>query len=229
MAIKKCKECGHDVSSKAKNCPNCGAKLKSDGIGASGFLVLLILGFAAIGFLTMDETAPTRPTSLPATTPTATAEQPPQAPSWRTSVNTDEMTGKVQAFAISPRVSATEPMGWPYNDTRAWLGVGCNDSDEWAYFGFTDGPNITDDKTESGYSVINTRVRWDQSIENTQLLQEWGASSIHFKNAAEGIQKIVGRNSVLLELNWYGEGRVYFEFSLKGSSAAVQQIRSSCR
>lgn len=28
MALKKCKECGHQVSSKAKTCPNCGYKLK---------------------------------------------------------------------------------------------------------------------------------------------------------------------------------------------------------
>jgi len=28
MALIKCKECGHDVSTEAKSCPNCGAKVK---------------------------------------------------------------------------------------------------------------------------------------------------------------------------------------------------------
>jgi len=26
MALKKCKECGHDMSTSAQNCPNCGAR-----------------------------------------------------------------------------------------------------------------------------------------------------------------------------------------------------------
>ena len=29
MALKKCKECGHEVSTKAKACPNCGAEMKT--------------------------------------------------------------------------------------------------------------------------------------------------------------------------------------------------------
>jgi hypothetical protein len=28
MALKNCKECGHQISSKAKTCPNCGAKIR---------------------------------------------------------------------------------------------------------------------------------------------------------------------------------------------------------
>ena len=28
MALKKCRECGHDVSRKADKCPNCGAPVK---------------------------------------------------------------------------------------------------------------------------------------------------------------------------------------------------------
>lgn len=120
-------------------------------------------------------------------------------------------------------------MGFPYNDVRAWLGVGCDGSNEWAYFGFSESPNITDDQTESSYSVIRTRVRWDHSVENTALIQEWGAKFIGFHDDSAAIANIARANTVLLELNWYGEGRVYFEFSLKGSSAAVQQMRSACR
>lgn len=39
MAIKKCKECGKDVSSGAKVCPHCGKKLKM------GFLKKILIGF----------------------------------------------------------------------------------------------------------------------------------------------------------------------------------------
>ena len=47
MALKPCKECGQEVSSQAKRCPHCGAKLKIGIMGkmaiAIGILFLLIL------------------------------------------------------------------------------------------------------------------------------------------------------------------------------------------
>lgn len=43
MALKKCKECGKEVSTKADLCPNCGAKQKRKGIGCGGALLILIV------------------------------------------------------------------------------------------------------------------------------------------------------------------------------------------
>lgn len=40
MALIKCKECRIEVSDKAKNCPNCGAPIKSR-IGCGGFIVIM--------------------------------------------------------------------------------------------------------------------------------------------------------------------------------------------
>jgi hypothetical protein len=48
MALKKCKECGNEVSTKAKTCPKCGAPVKS----SSSFGCLTIIGVLfLIGFL----------------------------------------------------------------------------------------------------------------------------------------------------------------------------------
>jgi len=46
MSLKKCKECGKDVSTKAGKCPHCGAKLKTGtGIGCLGLIgVILLVG-----------------------------------------------------------------------------------------------------------------------------------------------------------------------------------------
>lgn len=43
MALKKCKECGNDVSSKADKCPNCGAPTKPKSIGCGGLLLIIII------------------------------------------------------------------------------------------------------------------------------------------------------------------------------------------
>jgi hypothetical protein len=43
MALKPCKECGREVSSKADKCPQCGSPIKSKGFGClSSFVIILI-------------------------------------------------------------------------------------------------------------------------------------------------------------------------------------------
>jgi hypothetical protein len=42
MALKKCQECGNEVSTKADKCPHCGAKVKS-GIGCLGLIGIIFL------------------------------------------------------------------------------------------------------------------------------------------------------------------------------------------
>jgi hypothetical protein len=50
MAMKTCKECGKEVSSSAKTCPNCGAKQGTGciKIGFIAFGVLVVLGVIVI-------------------------------------------------------------------------------------------------------------------------------------------------------------------------------------
>lgn len=47
MALKKCKECGTQVSSSAKTCPNCGKKLKHTGLIIFTFIFVIILAFVS--------------------------------------------------------------------------------------------------------------------------------------------------------------------------------------
>lgn len=48
MALKKCKECGAQVSSSAKVCPSCGKKLKSTGLRVVLGVVILFFGIGMI-------------------------------------------------------------------------------------------------------------------------------------------------------------------------------------
>ncbi|MBU8849708.1 MAG: hypothetical protein KOO64_09200 [Desulfobacterales bacterium] len=147
---------------------------------------------------------------------------------WATSVSKDEMTGEQSSYAHSPSTAATKQMSFPYGDTKAWIGVGCNGKQEWAYVGFTKSPNLSDTTTKDGYNQIRARIKWDDKVESVTLTQDWGASFIHFRNAKAVISKLAGSNTTLLELNWYGIGPTYFRFSLSGSSAALAKIRREC-
>ncbi len=228
MALKKCKECGEDVSTKAEACPKCGAKIKKK-TSAFTWLVLFLIIF--IVYVANQGTTPTSSTKSSASLDNSNTNinATPKTPSWTTHTSKDKMTGKFSAYATSPRVEPTKRMSFPYGDVTSWIGVGCNSEDEWVYFGFNKTPNISNDDTKDGFNLITTRVKWNSNVETVELTQSWGADYIHFRNDRSAISKIAASNTVLLELDWHGQSGVYFEYSLKGSSKAISKIRSQCK
>lgn len=226
MALVKCKECGEQVSTTAKSCPKCGAKPpKKTSIVTWAALVFFIV----VGYTAVRAPSTNVPSGSTLSSTQRSAEQPkPVKPQWETFTSVDKMTGKRQVFATSPKVPPTEPMGFPYRAVTAWLGVGCDGKSEWAYIGFSEAPNLTDTETENGYNRINTRIKWNESIQNVTLIQEWGSAFLHFQDDRQGIGKIITTKSALLELKWYGQDRPYFSFPLDGAAAAVAEIRKQC-
>jgi len=67
MALKKCKECGNEVSTKAASCPKCGAVIKKKtgclGYIGAAFLIFIVLG--VIGSLMNDGTSTDRRITAP--------------------------------------------------------------------------------------------------------------------------------------------------------------------
>lgn len=230
MALVKCKECGGAVSTKAKACPTCGAKVKKT--SAFTWLVLLLLA----GYLVAEVAQQSKPrtesissgevdskeSGKPAPKPT------PPKPAWTTSTSKDEMTGKFSAHASSPTASPKEKMSFPYHDVVSWMGIGCNGEKEWAYIGFSDAPNLTNDETKNGYNLVTVRMKWDDKVFETPLRQEWGSKFLGFESESWAISHIAASSTGMLELRWYGEQPTYFEYSFNGSTRAIQEIRAKC-
>lgn len=65
MALIKCKECGHQVSSKAETCPNCGVtiKAKPTQYGCGTVILIFIVIFIWIGVFTDNSSTPTTSSS----------------------------------------------------------------------------------------------------------------------------------------------------------------------
>lgn len=57
MALIKCRECGSEVSSKAKACPQCGAQVRRDGLGCGSLLFVLFVVVLLAGVLGEDESS----------------------------------------------------------------------------------------------------------------------------------------------------------------------------
>lgn len=152
-------------------------------------------------------------------------------PLWRVSDSVDEMTGEQSFYSISQKIPPTNQMSFPYDDVVAWIGVGCSGTEEWAYIGFSTAPNLTNDETKDGYDKIYTRIKWDDSIDNATFLQDWGDNFLNFydfQGASEMINKLQNHGTLLLELEWYGEGNVYFKFPLEGAKESINSIRIKC-
>lgn len=147
---------------------------------------------------------------------------------WTTSVSKDAATGKRTAYAFSDNTTATKQMKSPYADVEAWLGVGCIGFQEWAFVGFSDPPKLDDTTMESGHNLIRTKIEWDDRAEDVELTQDPGSPYLHFHDDKAVISDIARSYTVILDLNWHGEGSRSFEFSLKGSSAALARIRRAC-
>lgn len=228
MALVKCKECGEQVSTSARSCPNCGANppKRTSAFPWLGLILFFLIGYSAIK--SPSTTSLSSPAAPSSSSQLDMSPAPVMKPQWRTSASVDKMMGRRQVFASSPTVSATEKMEFPYHDVSAWLGVGCDGKSEWAYIGFTEAPNLTNTETESGYNRINTRIKWDGAVESVELLQEWGASFLHFQTDHQIIKKMSTASSVLLELYWYGQNHPYFNFSLDGAAKAIAEMRVQC-
>jgi hypothetical protein len=200
-------------------------------LGWGCWLILIIIAAAVLqGVLLKYEEKP-RNTST-AQTPSAPGKPPSEftlpQDQWGTDISSDEMTGRKRHFAFSKQVGPTQEMAFPYNGVEARLAIGCDGKSEWAYIAFTKSPNLLNTDTQEGYSLINTRIKWDDKMENITLHQDWGESALHFRDYKSAISKIGKSNSVTLELNWYGSGQTVFRFSSSGAPQALEEIRKEC-
>lgn len=227
MALINCKDCGEKVSKKAKSCPKCGASTPKK---TSIFTWLILLIIVYVVYVTSQNTSPKKSADgiVSSTSSKKVESAKIVKESWYTFNSKDEMTGKLSVYAHSPSSVATKRMSFPYADVKSWMGFGCDADNEWAYFGFNSAPNLTKDETKSGYSLIETKIRWNKQIEDVALTQDWGAKFIHFKDDKKAISSIAVSNSALLELQWHGEQKTYFEYSLHGSSKAIAEARAKC-
>lgn len=149
---------------------------------------------------------------------------------WGVSTTEDSMTGKQRAFASSDWTDPIDPIGFPYNDVRTKLVIGCDAESEWAYINFNSPPNLDSRvmQRRSGYDIITLRTRWDDEVLRMFFFEESGSNTIHFQKDDRAIRRIAESNNVRIEYEWFGKGMVYFDYTLAGSSAAITEMRGHC-
>ncbi|ELR67190.1 hypothetical protein C942_02698 [Photobacterium marinum] len=147
---------------------------------------------------------------------------------WSYRVSTDEMTQEKSIY-LSSRVGTTiKPMSFPYTGTESAIYFGCNSKSKWAYFWFSNQPNIRNDQTKSGYSLSKSRISFDDELENITMTQEWGSKFMHVRYPDWLSKKLTGKDIVKLELDWHGEGRAIFSYDVQGFKPLYSDFVKEC-
>lgn len=121
MALTKCKECSHEISTGAKSCPHCGAKIKKP-VGVIGWLLVLLVGFFVYRCTSSTMDTGTRPVT-PATRDAPTSSAPATPMGWSYTEQSDSMTSKTIRFASVDSTNVHQ-LAFPYHGgTRASLTI----------------------------------------------------------------------------------------------------------
>ncbi len=148
---------------------------------------------------------------------------------WAIDETSDEMTGENSIVMDGAKTAPTSPMKFPYQDTKAQVVYICDANRESISFWFTGPVNLSGGKYKGeSLKYMTTRIKWNDMIIPTEIAFAPDGQGVYFVHPKDALRHALNSSSVLVELDWWNNGNVYFRFSLKGLSEAVKKARKKC-
>lgn len=224
MAIRKCKECGNQVSTKAAFCPNCGAVQKKK----TGCLTQIVAIFFGLFFLSIIINAlsgdSSSTSSSTASSRRSSGSSSKKANVWSSHAYISDLEHKKMAHVGSKKVRSDRPMDFPYNGTTGEISVVKDNRDTWALIEFSKAPNIVGADLADGYNIIKANVYIDGVKETATLTQEWGSKTLYFKYPNWLIKKLKACKTFRINLRWHGNPEVVWSFSGANFESEYQRM-----
>lgn len=222
MAIKKCRECGHEVSSEAKICPSCGIKSPAqEYFGCLPSLAVIVFAIFAIGYCASPSS--TTKLSPPANPPITTApsvqtpsppEQKEKSPQWFYNTMEDKMgRGKIKTATI---ISANSlEFGFPYQ------------GEQWPHLVLRNHPKygkdayITIDRGQflCGYDDCNVYVRFGDGKPqkfSASEASDHSTTTLFLGDFAKFLKGVRKADKIYIEAEFYNNGIKVMEFDTAG-------------
>jgi len=150
---------------------------------------------------------------------------------WTEHSRKNEMTGQMLFYAFTNDVKSINPMSFPYNKTTSSISLACSEKNKKmsVSFLFNVAPNINNKEIiVKNFDSIKTRIKFGEKITNVELFQKWGSRAIGFRNSEQYFADLNISDELLLELDWHGNGKVYFKHTITGFSKVFEAIKSKC-
>lgn len=213
MALLKCHECSSEVSSEAKTCPKCGAKVKKP----TSLAVKIIAALFGVGLLSSLLTPHGTSTSSGSTTPQAVQVTAPPTLPWHYSTTKDDVSGKDIAFAEASSLNK-EDLHWPYGP-----GIGATltlrkhpRSGKNAYVSLDKGQILC-----RSYESCTIMIRFDDrpAAKYSAVGPSDGSTEVVFiQNYAKLLAELKKSKKFLVELPMYQDGNRSWQFKVDGLS-----------
>ena len=139
---------------------------------------------------------------------------------WTAGTHTDEISEKFKsAFAVSDSAFPTRKLEFPYDNTQALLLVICDRKG-------VSGAGVTFNDDIISYDDV-LRAKWD----NTQKTHDISMSngSANFSDAESVISLMKTSSKVIIGIDLFEQGEVFFKWNLDGSSAAIKEAHRRCK
>lgn len=154
------------------------------------------------------------------------------ADSWKVLPDEVDPMSTIQSYySASPTTTSLSQLKFPYSDVRSWIGVGCNSKGHyWSFIGFTD-KNFTGGERVYGEVKHYTKIKYDDELKMIHLIE--ADNGRNFLNVATAdkrdfIKDVMTSNKIITGVQWYGHSDVWFEYSMKGSTKAINAIFEKC-
>ena len=82
---------------------------------------------------------------------------------------------------------------------------------------------------EEAYRLIDTRIKFDKEVKNVQLMQRLSYKKLLIFNEEIDEKQLLSSNKILLEIDWYNKGKIYFEYNLNGMTKAIKNMKENCK
>lgn len=143
----------------------------------------------------------------------------------------DPMATNESYYATSDSFLPIKNLSFPYTDARSWIGVGCNtDNQYWAFIGFNKA-NFTGGEWKRDTKNHLAKIKYDDQISQVNLSESSGGQNFLNVSTTDKntfIKGLKSSNSVITGVPWYGQGDVWFKYSMKGSAKAIDIIFDKC-